>query len=459
MCNNLVAVGSATADGSVIFGKNSDRAPNEAQLLEKVEAADHSPGSTVTCTYVEVPQAEHTYGVILSRPCWMWGAEMGTNEHGLTIGNTAVFTKVPYEKGPGLTGMDLLRLALERARTSREALDVIVELLETFGQSGNCGFRKEFYYHNSFVLADTREAWILETVGRHWIAEKVRDVRATSNTLTITTHYDLKSENLVNYAEEQGWHKPGQEFDFKKSYGGAGLYTSYLWTLFGRGDGRQNRLTFLLEEAKGHITAPIAMRMLRDHGPRADRNYSPSRGLFGNCICMHTGPGPIRTDQTTGSMVSQLVEGEATHWVTGTSAPCTGVFKPLWFDAGLPSTGTPPTGQFNLDSLWWKHERLHREVLKDYPGRIAVFGHERDDLEAEFAEKASGFSRSPLEARRNFSRECFQRAAQACSSWHIKVRQKPETKPNPYLYRKTWQSLASASSFYYGDESGTTSTP
>lgn len=43
-------------------------------------AAAHGPGSTVRCTYVDIPQAAHTHAVVLSKPTWMWGAEMGANE-------------------------------------------------------------------------------------------------------------------------------------------------------------------------------------------------------------------------------------------------------------------------------------------------------------------------------------------------------------------------------------------
>ncbi len=48
------------------------------------------------CTYLDVPQVTHTHAVLLAKPFWIWGAEMGTNDQGVTIGNEAVFTKVPY---------------------------------------------------------------------------------------------------------------------------------------------------------------------------------------------------------------------------------------------------------------------------------------------------------------------------------------------------------------------------
>ena len=68
MCDNIVALGKATADGSVIFGKNSDRDPNEAQPLSWVPAQDHAPGSELRCTWRSIPQVDHTHAVLLSRP-------------------------------------------------------------------------------------------------------------------------------------------------------------------------------------------------------------------------------------------------------------------------------------------------------------------------------------------------------------------------------------------------------
>ena len=135
MCDTLIALGNATVDGSVIFAKNSDREPNEAHEILVCPAEKHTSGSMVKCTYIEVPQVEETFAVLLAKPFNIWGAEMGANEHGVVIGNEAVFTRVPYEKGPGLTGMDMIRLAVERASTARQALDVIVQLLEAMGRA------------------------------------------------------------------------------------------------------------------------------------------------------------------------------------------------------------------------------------------------------------------------------------------------------------------------------------
>jgi dipeptidase len=82
MCDKVVALGNVTADGMTLFGKNPDREPNDAHQLLRVPAADHPPGSTVRCTYVDIPQMNHTYEVLPAKPFWMWRAEMGVNEHG-----------------------------------------------------------------------------------------------------------------------------------------------------------------------------------------------------------------------------------------------------------------------------------------------------------------------------------------------------------------------------------------
>jgi secernin len=63
------------------------------------------------CTYITVEQVEATHAVILSKPSWMWGAEMGANANGVVIGNEAVWTKLesPLDCDEKLLGMDLVR--------------------------------------------------------------------------------------------------------------------------------------------------------------------------------------------------------------------------------------------------------------------------------------------------------------------------------------------------------------
>lgn len=114
---------------------------------------------------------------------------MGWNEYGLNIGNEAVFTKVKRESSNGLIGMDLLRLALERCRTAQEATDLIVSLIKTYGQGGNCGFDKKFYYDNAFLIADGKDAFILESAGRNTAVKKADDITAISNCLSIRKDY------------------------------------------------------------------------------------------------------------------------------------------------------------------------------------------------------------------------------------------------------------------------------
>ncbi len=298
MCDSFVAVGSATIDGSLIFGKNSDRPTAEEQRPIYYPARCHPAGTVAHCTYIEIPEASETLAVLISQPTWMWGAEMGINERGVVIGNEAVWTKAPL--GPAaLLGMDLVRLGLERGETARQALKVITTLLMAHGQGGPCAERDpDLQYHNSFLIADVDEAWVLETAGSHWAAECVTNgMRNISNRLSIRCDFTLASKGLGDHARKTGWSTGEDPVDFAATFSleEPGEQLTIRDTREGRG--RQ-----LLEVGRGRITPATMMAILRDHD---------------GGICMH---GAFRT---TASLVCHIGRGVAPRiWMTWGENPC-----------------------------------------------------------------------------------------------------------------------------------------
>ncbi|MFI5321081.1 MAG: C69 family dipeptidase [Myxococcota bacterium] len=356
MCDTLVRA----LPGRVLFAKNSDRDPNEAQLLDWQPRRAHAPGARVRCTWLEIAQARETHAVLLSRPFWMWGAEIGANEHGVAIGNQAVFTTQPYAE-TGLTGMDLLRLALERAETAERAVAVIGELLETHGQGGGCGLEsKRFTYHNSYLAADGRSAFVLESAGRHWRAERVSGAYAISNALTL----------------------PG----FAREHADA---------VRGRVAGAAERRACTLAAAQSAHSLPDLAAALRSHGPGADAapRYRWHNGGL-NAPCAHAG-GRLASSQTTASWIAELTPNGVRHFVTATAAPCTSLFKPVRVSEPL-DVGPEPTDRFDAATLWWRHERLHRTVSRDPQRLLPLFASERDALEARWL--APGAQVEPADA-------------------------------------------------------------
>lgn len=411
MCDTMIVTAEATADGVAVFGKNSDREPNEGQSVVHVPAADHPHGASLRCTYIEIPQSEHTHAVLLSKPFWMWGAEMGANEHGLVIGNEAVWSKLPAVKEEALLGMDLLRLALERASNAPQALRVIVALLEQYGQGGNCGCAHPAYYHNSFLIADPHEAWVLETVAHHWAARKVTGVASISNCLTIGNQFDLASEDLVSFAQRKGWCKGREDFDFARNY------SDTIYTTFSKGRQRCLRSQDLLNKGGKQDNLFATFAILRDHGETEQAGFQPDGSILDYTICAHAGFGPVRASQTTGSLVAYLHPEHPIYLVTGTAAPCTSVYKPVWLDAGLPDLGPEPAGIYDPASLFWQHEALHRATLQDYKGRLALYRHEREQLEERFVRGALELSGAPQERRAAFTAACFVEASAMEKQW------------------------------------------
>lgn len=429
MCDTLIALPAATRYRSSLFAKNSDRPPNEAQYLDWIPAGSHQSEDSLACTYLEIPQVRNTHPLLLSRPYWMWGGEMGVNQHGLAIGNEAVFSKVPANKAPALLGMDLLRLALERAQTASQALDVIVSLLEAYGQGGNCVQEGQLYYHNSFLIADPAESWVLETIDRHWAAKQVNPIYSISNLLSLTDHWDRSSAGLEEYIIRMSLAKPGAGIDL------AANFSDLIYTTFADGGRRCVRSRELMAQDQGDLSVQKMISILRDHREKED----PRPGLMGADICMHASLGPIRGSQTTGSLVVLLEADNPLIFATGTAAPCTGIFKPFWVDA-IPDLGKLPGGRYDPESLYWSHEALHREVIRNYPERLASYQEERDALEEAFIKGAFDLQGADLSERKAYSQDCLRRAAEAQARWLERARKIPPK--SVWLHQLAWKGFS-----------------
>lgn len=432
MCDTFVVMHAATADGSVIFGKNSDREPNEAQEVILVPAQNYPAGEQLRCTYIEIPQVEHTHAMILSKPFWMWGAEMGVNERGVVIGNEAVFTRAPMAKEGGLTGMDLLRLALERSSSAGEALQTILDLLAQYGQGGNCGFAHPMYYHNSFIIADQKEAYVLETAGAEWAVERVHGMRSISNVITIHKEWDKASPGLVDQALERGWVRSKEDFDFSAAY------SDLIYTNFGAGRSRHACTTSALEGLGRPVTVEDAFATLRLHGMLRKPGWRPDRAVTGADVCMHAGFGPVRVSQTTGSMVVHLMADGMTVWVTATAAPCLSIYKPVWFTSGLPWAGEPaPQGKYDEACVWWRHEAMHRAVLMSYPELAPQIQTERDASERGFLADAAQVE-SGLMTPAQVSSRTWEKALSLEKEWLTRSAAAGKTAARFY-YRSAWK--------------------
>ena len=431
MCDTLVALPNQTARGGLLFAKNSDRERNEAQGLEMSPA--RRGGRPLKLTYLTIPDVDETHACLLSRPFWMWGAEMGANERGVVIGNEALHATIPAQRRRALTGMDLVRLGLERGGTAAEALEVITGLLAQHGQGGDCGHLGRFYYQNGFIIADPQDAYVLETVGRDWVVEKVRGARALSNAYSIQEGFDAISPGLAARARQAGWGDEQGRFQVADRLIDAPRDA----VSFGRG--RCARGTELLARHGDHLGPQDMMAILRDHGEGQD--WSPANTV-GRTICMHAAEGPRRS-QSVGSLVSELRAGRVVHWVTGSSAPCTSLFKPVLFEAGLPDQGPAPTDRYDADAAWWRHERLHRAMLQDFGAGLAAISAERDALEAGFIARIDAV---PADELSEAVVLCWREAAQAEARWGKAIEGVGRSANRP-SYGRSWGRLNRAAGF------------
>jgi len=267
----------------------------------------------------------------------------------------------------------------------------------------------------------------LETAGPLWAAVKVKEFCAISNALTIGEEFDESHPALIETARKKRWLKSGETFHFAR------CYSDWFYTTFSASAQRRARSLELIGNLKGKMNTSAALNILRDH--RKD-DYRPDSHFLGNRICAHAANRLSRNaSQTTGSLVAHLTSETKTCWATGTAAPCTSIFKPIWLDGNvLLETGSEPAGRFDAACLWWHHEQLHRSMLLNW-NRLKQYRTERDRLEDLFVQDAGQIS---SDLREEFTRNAFIMAGDFTRQWIQNLKELPAAGKTKWLYRHYW---------------------
>lgn len=293
-CTNFLVTKGATVDGSTMITYAADSHTLYGELYFQ-PAMDYPAGAMRdiyewdTGKYLgKIPQPAHTYSVIGNM-----------NEYQLAIGETTFGGRGELSSQPEAI-MDygsLIYVTLQRAKTAREAIKVMTDLVAEFG-----------YYSSgeSFSISDAEEVWILELIGKGkeekgavWVARRVPDgyICGHANQARITTFPLNDSENciyakdVISFAREKGWYK-GEDKDFSFSdvyapvdFGGARFCDARVWAGFNKvADGMDkyadyvkgiihdagtnnfptNRLPLWVKPSK-KLTVQDVMGMMRDH--------------------------------------------------------------------------------------------------------------------------------------------------------------------------------------------------
>ncbi|MGD8454663.1 MAG: C69 family dipeptidase [Phycisphaerae bacterium] len=219
-CTNLLVTRGASADGSVLITYTCDGEFHPQ--LRCTPAADHAPGDVYEIkdwtgkVRGRIPEVPHTYAVV--------GL---INEHQLAISETTFDGRTELANPDGvLHYWQLMQLALQRARTAREAIQVMTSLVAEHGYRST---------GESISIADPNEAWLLEIIGPGpgqpgavWVARRIPDgyICCHANKARIgefpldDPENCLYSPNVITLAVEKGYYDPnsGEPFRFCEAY-------------------------------------------------------------------------------------------------------------------------------------------------------------------------------------------------------------------------------------------------
>lgn len=281
-CTSLIAAKGATADGSVMITYAADSHTLYGELYNQ-PAADHPKGAMRKVIdwdsgkYLgDIPEVEHTFATIGNM-----------NEHGLTIAESTWGGRKELE-GSGLIDYgSLIYITLQRARTAREAIDIMTDLVNRYGYASS---------GESFSIADPNEVWVMELIGKGaadkgavWVARRVPDgyISGHANqprihTFPLKDPQTLYSKDVIKFARKQGYFDgKDEDFDFAKAYqitdfGALRGCDARVWAYFNKHASGMDRYLAWIDRAEGEImplwvkpdkplTVDDLKWMMRDH--------------------------------------------------------------------------------------------------------------------------------------------------------------------------------------------------
>ena len=218
-CTSILVTKGASKNGATIITYSCDGEFHP--ILTMLPAADYKPGEMVQLESwsgrkLMIPQVAHTYKVVGLM-----------NEFQLAIGETTFDGRLELVNQEGYFDYyPLMRIALQRAKTAREAIKVMTSLVEEYGYCSS---------GESISIADKEEAWIMEIIGMGpgnkgavWVAVKVPDgyisVHANMSRIHEFPLNDpencIYSKNVISFAEKKGFYNPksGKPFSFSDAY-------------------------------------------------------------------------------------------------------------------------------------------------------------------------------------------------------------------------------------------------
>ncbi|MFQ5528251.1 MAG: C69 family dipeptidase [Thermoanaerobaculia bacterium] len=374
-CTTILVGKGLTVDGSILHAHNEDMGNDAVGRLWAVEAGDHFEGQSLQVPYVDLPQVGRTLGY------WAAGNALGAtglgassearaydsvlvglNENGVSLSCNWAHSREETREGVGLRRYAIRQLLLERARSARHGVELLGNWIESHGQADWGGL----VYH----LADSREAWVVETTTYNWVARRVRDdeIHVTANRFRIGSDYDLSSRSLARDAVANGWVDAAVErLDFARVFGRPGKMDQAYDTR------REERVLELLESRRGAISPEHLFAVLRDRYEGTD-DYTPPQQHPVWREELDARPDLSRTISTNlaqSTFVAHLrgdlpVSIGAMMWV-GMATPSYAAYVPLYSGGGsLPEEFSSNALEDTDGSAWWLFRRLQRAADADY---------------------------------------------------------------------------------------------